>query len=136
MKPNTRFSMAVHIMTALAYLAEKVSSDLLAQTVNTNPVVVRRILGDLSRAGLIVADRGKHGGFRLARGAEEITLLDIYRAVMDAQPLVSLHTNPENPQCAVSCKVRKVLAGHLDQAQQSFEQELEKVVLADINQAM
>jgi len=128
--------MAVHIMTALAYLAEKASSEVLARTVNTNPVVVRRILCDLNRAGLIHAERGKTGGFILARAPRQISLLDIYRAVMDEQELVSLHENPENRKCPVSCNVRDTLATHLQKAQSVYERELQKVTLAEIEQAM
>jgi Rrf2 family protein len=136
MTSNTRFSMAVHIMTALAHLAEKASSEVLAQTVNTNPVVVRRILCDLNRAGLIHAERGKTGGFMLARTAKQISLLDIYRAVLDEQELMLLHENPQNRKCPVSCKVRGALAPHLHKAQSVYERELQKVMLADIEQAM
>jgi Rrf2 family protein len=136
MASNTRFSMAVHIMTALAFMAGKMSSELLARTVNTNPVVVRRILGDLNRAGLIRAERGKDGGFTLARPARDISLLDVYRAVMDEQGLVALHENPENRKCPVSCKVRGTLATYLKKAQSVYERELEKVALADIERDM
>ena len=136
MKPNTRFSMAVHIMTALAYMDEKASSEQLSETVNTNPVVVRRLLGDLNRAGLIRAERGNTGGFTLARNTREISLLDIYRAVMGEQKLVSLHDNPENLHCTVSCKVRGVLAKHLHNAQSVFECELKKTLLADLEKEM
>ncbi len=128
--------MAVHIMTTLAYLDKKVSSEQLSETVNTNPVVVRRILGDLNQAGLIRADRGATGGFSLARTAGGISLLDIYRAVMGEQELVGLHDNPENRVCAVSCKVRGVLSRHLHKAQSVYERELEKVSLADLEKAM
>lgn len=133
---NTRFSMAVHIMTALAYMAEKLSSEQLAKTVNTNAVVVRRILCELNRAGLIHAERGKNGGFILARRANEISLLDIYRAVMEEQELVALHNNAENRKCPVSCKVRGTLAAHLQKAQHVYERELEKVMLADLQKAI
>lgn len=136
MKPNSRFSMAVHLMTALVYLDEKSSSGLLSKSVNTNPVVIRRLLGELNRAGLIRAVRGKQGGFMLARDAKKISLLDIYRAVNGDEGLVSLHDNPENRACAVSCKVRGVLAKHLHKAQGVFERELGQVVLADIEKAM
>lgn len=128
--------MAVHIMTTLAYLGEKTSSEFLALSVGTNPVVVRRVLGELNRAGLVRAERGKTGGFTLARGSEEISLLDIYHAVTDEQDLVSLHENPENRKCPVSCNVRGVLASHLQKAQHVFERELEKVMLADLEKAM
>ena len=128
--------MAVHIMTALAYLDEKISSEKLSETVNTNPVVVRRLLGDLNRAGLIRAERGKTGGFSLARNTREISLLDIYHAVMGDQQLVSLHGNPQNRHCAVSCNIRGVLAKHLLSAQRVFERELKKTLLADLSKAM
>jgi len=136
MSSNTRFSMAVHIMTALAYLREKASSELLAETVRTNPVVVRRLLGDLNRAGLIRAERGKMGGSSLARNATEISLLDIFRAVMGETELVNLHENPENRVCTVSCKVRGVLSQHLQKAQSLYERELASVSLADIANEM
>ncbi len=128
--------MAVHIMTTLAYLGQKVSSGELSKSVRTNPVVVRRILGDLNQAGLIHAERGKTGGFSLARAAREISLLDVYRAVMGEEELVQLHDNPENRICPVSCKVRGVLLKHLDKAQSVYERELEKATLADLEKAM
>ena len=128
--------MAVHIMTTLAYLKKKVSSGELSKSVRTNPVVVRRILGDLSHAGLIVAERGKMGGFSLAHAASGISLFDVYRAVTGDEELVPLHDNPENRICPVSCKVRGALVKHLDKAQSLYERELEKVSLADLEKAM
>ena len=136
MTMNTRFSMAVHIMTALAYLKQQISSELLAGSVNTNPVVVRRLLGLLNSAGLIKAERGIAGGFSLAHAPENISLLEIYRAVLDEQNLVGLHDNPKNKACAVSCKVRGALAVHLGKAQSAYEQELAKVKLTDIEKIM
>ena len=123
-------------MTALAYLDKKTSSELLSKTVNTNPVVIRRLLGELNGAGLIRAVRGKQGGFMLARDTKGISLLDIYRAVNGDEGLVSLHDNPQNRACAVSCKVRGVLSKHLNKAQGVFEHELGKVILADVEKAM
>lgn len=123
-------------MTTLAYLDQKVSSEQLSKTVRTNPVVVRRILGDLNRAGLIHAERGKTGGFSLARAASRVSLLDVYRAVMGDAELVQLHDNPKNLICPVSCKVRGVLLKHLNRAQSVYERELEKATLADLEKAM
>jgi len=76
MTSNTRFSMAVHIITALTYLREKASSELLAETVRTNPVVVRRLLGDLNRAGPIRAEHGKMVESSLVRGVLSQHLLN------------------------------------------------------------
>lgn len=128
--------MAVHIMTALAFLGEKATSEMLSNTVNTNPVVIRRLLGELVRAGLVRAERGKSGGFFLARSAKSISLLDIYRAVMPDTGLMPLHENPENLACTVSCKVRGALSVHLDRAQNVYERELKKVMLADLEKTM
>ena len=132
MTSNTRFSMAVHIMTSLAYLNEKMSSEQIASSVNTNPVVVRRLLCDLNHKGLIRSDRGKTGGYTLARNPKEISLLDIYRAVMADQELVDLHENPEKSSCPVSCKVREALSGYLHKAQDVYERELKRTMLSDI----
>lgn len=128
--------MAVHIMTALAFLGEKATSEMLANTVNTNPVVIRRLVGELARAGLVHTERGQSGGFSLARSASTISLLDIYRAVMPDTELMPLHENPENRKCPVSCNVRSALAAHLDRAQGVYERELQKVMLADIEKTM
>ena len=128
--------MAVHIMTALAFLGEKATSEVLSNTVNTNPVVIRRLLGELARAGLVRAERGQSGGFSLARSATKISLLDIYRAVMLDTELMPLHENPENSKCPVSCNVRIALSAHLDRAQSIYERELQKVMLADIEKTM
>ena len=128
--------MAVHFMTALACFREKASSDLLAETVRTNPVVVRRLLSELNRAGLIRSERGKNGGSALARVANDITLFDIYRTVMGNTELVNLHDNPENRGCAMSCKVRGVLSQYLQKAQSLYESELANVSLADIANEM
>ena len=136
MTSSTRFSMAVHILTALAFTDEKATSEELSITVNTNPVVIRRLLGELARAGLVRAERGKSGGFSLARSAKSISLFDIFRAVMPDTELLPLHENPENRKCAVSCKVRGALCKHLDRAQGVYERELQKVMLADIEKTM
>src|SRR6187401_1504501 len=87
MSGNSRFAVAVHVMTALAYNhGEPLSSPLLAKSVRTNPVVIRRLMAQLRRAGLVEAWPGKSGGVRLGRSAATITLLDIYRAVEGGSP--------------------------------------------------
>ena len=79
---NQQFTFAVHIMTALAFSpGQVIGSRTLTASVNTNPVVVRRLLLALRRAGLIETFAGKHGGARLRKGAGDISLVDIYNAV-------------------------------------------------------
>lgn len=105
MKISSRFSIAVHIVVAIVLLSgtQKMTSDFLASCINVNPVVIRRILGRLKKAGLADVKSGEGGAF-LLKEATEITLLDIYRAVETAEDmsLFNSHKQPE-PGCPLEC---------------------------------
>jgi Rrf2 family protein len=132
MGSNSRFPVAVHILTALAYSPrEWLTSPTLARSVGTNPVVVRRLLGQLRSAGLVVAHAGALGGMELARRAETITLLDVYRAVEGGSPFV-LPDKPENKACAVSCAMKRLLGSVLAETDRAISRSLEKVRLSDL----
>ncbi len=132
MAANTRFAVALHLLTALAWLGGVQSSEVLAAgTVNTNPVVLRRILGRLVRAGLVEAHPGKSGGFRLARPASRIRLLDVYRAV-DEDGLFAIHDHPEIKACPVSCGIRPALAEVFAETQAALEASLRRTRLSDL----
>jgi Rrf2 family protein len=113
MAANSRLTIAVH---ALAWMAlarrrdgrEELTSEEVAASVNTNPVVVRRSLGDLRRAGLVEVRHGPGGGWRLTRPVEAITLLDVYDAV-ETDPLFALHHGEPNLQCPVGKGIRPAL---------------------------
>jgi DNA-binding IscR family transcriptional regulator len=75
---SSRFATAVHILTLLAYEREEaLTSDYIAGSVNTNPVVIRRILKRLAIVGLVISVRGASGGSRLGKPPGDITLLDV-----------------------------------------------------------
>jgi len=132
MSGNSRFAVAVHVMTSLAYHdGELLSSPLLAKSVRTNPVVIRRLMAQLRRAGLVEARAGKSGGVRLGRSAATITLLDIYRAVEGGSPFV-LPDKPENKSCSVSCAMKPLLSAVLAEADRAMARSLEKVRLSDL----
>ncbi|HTJ85257.1 MAG TPA: Rrf2 family transcriptional regulator, partial [Polyangiaceae bacterium] len=80
-----RFTLAVHILGMLAWVERErgvsATSEELAKSINTNPVVVRRVLGDLRRAGLVDTKRGVGGGVTLAKTASQITLRNAYEAI-------------------------------------------------------
>ena len=119
MAGNTRFAVAVHIMGVLAALPdEAVTSDRIAASVNTNPVVVRRLICSLGRAGLVRSQPGAAGGTRLARDPARITLLDIYRAA-GAGEMFALPARPPDPRCPVGCNVQEVLGALLAKAERS-----------------
>jgi DNA-binding IscR family transcriptional regulator len=90
---SVQFLAAAHIMAALgSFHGEEVSSRTLAESVDANPTLVRKLLSKLSKAGLVVTTRGKNGASELAR-AKRITRLDIYRASA-APALHSVHSYP------------------------------------------
>ena len=132
MAPNSRFAVAVHVMTALAHnRGEWISSPALAGSVRTNPVVIRRLLIKLRRSGLIRAHTGKSGGVQLARRPESITLLDIFRAVEGGSPFL-LPDKPENRACEVSCAMKPLLSTVLAETDRAISNSLEKVRLSDL----
>lgn len=134
MQISSRFTIAVHIFICINTFEKqyKITSDFLAGSVNVNPVVIRRLLQQLKSAGLIVVARGS-GGAAIARPTEEITLLDIYKAVecVDNGELFHFHENP-NPQCPVGRNIHHVLDDKLEGIQMSMENEMKKTTIADI----
>lgn len=132
MTTNTRFPVAVHILVSLAYEPQDViSSTELAKSVGTNPVVIRRLVGRLHKAGLVQARPGKDGGVELARRPETITLMDVYRAVEGGSPF-TVPDKPENKGCAVSCSMKRLLASVLAETDRAISKSLEKVRLSDL----
>lgn len=134
MQISSRFTLAVHILTCIDVFGEKqkVTSEFLAASTNVNPVVVRKILGQLKAAGIVNVARGS-GGATMARPLSEITFLDIYRAVecVDHGELFHFHENP-NPACPVGRNIHRILDGRLEQVQNAMEAELQKITLLDI----
>jgi Rrf2 family protein len=103
----------------------------MAQSVNTNPVVVRRIMGSLRDAGLVASQAGPGGGWRLLRAPEEITLLDIF-TVVEGEIQFGLHARPTNAFCPVGANMPHILAGHFRDAEAAMERYLDQVTLADV----
>ncbi len=134
----TRFAVAIHILLLLACdrAAGKATSQMLARSVNTNPVVVRRITGQLARAGLIRVRRGP-GGAELARPAGEISLGDVWRAMNSGslKPLLPLHASPD-PQCPVGRKIHSVLGAAFVAAEEAMHESLRGTSLASLVQGM
>ncbi|WP_118179874.1 Rrf2 family transcriptional regulator [Paraburkholderia phosphatilytica] len=131
MNTSSRFSFAVHVL-ALLSMQEGVplSSEIIAGSVNTNPALVRRLLTMLAAAGLTSSQLGAGGGALLAREPQDITLLDVYRAVDDPQ-LFAMHREEPNPACTVGRHIQGVLRGIIDDAQRAMEASLASRTLAD-----
>ena len=134
MQISSRFTLAVHIFACIDTFQDdyKVTSDFLAGSTNVNPVIVRKILGQLKAAGLVDVARGS-GGASIARPLDEITFLDIYRAVecVENGELFHFHENP-NPECPVGKNIHLILDEKLNRVQTAMERELASITLADV----
>ncbi len=135
MAANSRMTIAVH---ALAWMAlaqrrgvELLTSDQVAASVNTNPVIIRRSLGDLGRAGLVRVRHGAGAGWSLARAPGEITLLEVYDAVGQESPFGMHHTEP-NLECPVGRGIRPALSQVYGEIEQAVRRELALVSVADV----
>ncbi|MBX7143969.1 MAG: Rrf2 family transcriptional regulator [Oligoflexia bacterium] len=132
MAANSRFAVALHAVAMLACCPQGwVTSARIAKSVNTNPVVVRRVLGALCEAGLVECSLGKSGGARLKRRPSKITLLDVYTALGE-QTLLALTPNPANKACAVSCLMKGALHSVFEQAEGALQTTLKSITVADL----
>ncbi len=101
--------MAVHVLAMLARSKdENLKSEYLAASVNTNAVVVRRLLGLLHQANLVVSQTGANGGTRLARCPDEIDLSEIYKAV-NCGEVFALHAKSPSKDCPIGRNIEAVL---------------------------
>ena len=130
---NTRFAVALHILTLLAVenKCQPTTSEYLAESANTNPVVIRRLLGLLRRAGLVTAQLGAGGGVILARAAEEITLLEVFCAVRETE-MFFLDARKANPECICGRNLQPVLAGVFREVEGAAYQKLEQITVAQL----
>lgn len=128
---STRLSDALHM---LVFVHEQqgadLSSDAIATSLASNASSVRQMMGKLRRAGLLTSVTG-HARPELAQSPERITMLDAYRAVEGAKPLLHLDTHT-NPACGVGVNVQLVIGEHFADVQRAAERAMEKVTLADI----
>lgn len=132
MAANSQFSMAVHILAMMARsVGENVKSEYLAGSVNTNAVVVRRLLGQLGHADLVVSQTGAAGGTRLARRPEDISLAGVYRAVCCGE-VFALHPNRPNQDCPVGKNIEAVLCNLQKEIDKSVIEKLSEYTLHDI----
>ena len=134
MQITSKFTIAVHIICAIEYFgdSETVTSNFLAGSVGSNPVIVRNVMGNLKEAGIISISQGK-SGIRLAKKLDEISFYDVYEAVdcVAGEGLFHFHEIP-NPDCPVGKNIHKALDGKLLDVQRSMEDELRRISIADI----
>lgn len=133
MQISSRFTMAIHMFVCIdTFTDQKMTSDFMAASIGTNPVIVRKLLQQLKAAGLIEVSRGT-GGVTVTKPLNEITFLDIYKAVecTPDEELFHFHENP-NQACPVGKNIHHVLDDKLAKVQEAMERELAAITLADV----
>ncbi|MGB2579657.1 Rrf2 family protein [Elusimicrobium simillimum] len=132
MKTNTRFTVALHILAFLALNKKEANtSKTIAKSVNTNPVVVRKMLSQLKKAGLVEIRPGARG-IALTRTPLTISLLEVYQAVKTpADTLFPTHKNT-SAACFIGANIHSALHAPLQDAASSAEKTLAKYSLKDI----
>jgi Rrf2 family protein len=132
MSTSSRFAVAVHVLTLMAWSDEEsLKSDQMAVSVNTNPVVIRRMLCELAEDKLVVSHTGATGGSRLARNPEQITLLDVYRAV-ESTDVFSLHPKRPSQRCPVGSTIGTVLKDVRTEIDSAIEHVLDRITIGDV----
>lgn len=133
MQISTKFTIAIHLLSAVDYFGKdgKVTSDFLASSIGSNPVIIRNIMSDLKNAGLIEIKRGP-GGIKIIKPLDQITFFDIYEAVeTNKDELFHFHENP-NQLCPVGRNIHSTLNEKLLEVQKDFEDSLKKHKLSDV----
>jgi Rrf2 family protein len=138
MQISSRFTIGLHILTAIDMFQKdyKVTSDFLAGSIRTNPVVVRKILGQLKKAGLIHSSQGV-AGITMAKPLEEISFYDVYSAIEPVEDgdLFRFHDDP-NPDCPVGRNIHELLDGKLREIQSAMEEKMRGYTLADLHNGL
>ncbi|MCM3633357.1 Rrf2 family transcriptional regulator [Paenibacillus camelliae] len=133
MSISSRFAVGIHILALIELNKDGVStSEFIANSVNTNPVVIRKIIGMLKQAQLVHVRPGIAGA-ELAKKISDITLLDVYKAVqvVSENELFSIHDQP-NPQCPVGRNIQEAIGPVLITAQSAMEKVLNHITIEDI----
>ncbi|CCV63938.1 Transcriptional regulator Rrf2 family protein [Alteracholeplasma palmae J233] len=131
MKFNQQYGVALHILSYMDLNKDKEHTSIsLSESVNTNPVVIRRILSKLAKAGLVLTKRGV-SGITLLKEGNEITLLEVYCAI-EPNSVFNLHPNP-NRFCPIGAKMNDAIDEVLVNATNSLEQSLKQYYVSDIS---
>lgn len=138
MQITSKFTIAVHILSCIDYFHGKVpvNSRLLSGSIGSNPVIVRGVMSELSKAGIINASKGKND-ISLQRKLDEVTFYDIYRAVddIDKKGLFRFHDNP-CPDCPVGRNIHSALDGKLREVQTAMENAMKNITVDSVTKAV
>lgn len=131
MKRNSQLSRVLHLLMHLSLRNEPVTSEDLARSIDTNPVVVRQIMAGLRQRGYVESIKGHGGGWRLACELAQVTLHDVYTA-LGSPPLLALSSPEEDSPCRVAQTVEAALARSYQDAEAVLLARLSEVSLGEL----
>lgn len=129
MKRDSKLSGVLHVLLHMAEADGPVTSEALAGMMQTNPVVIRRILGGLREQGLVQSEKGHGGGWRLGRDLDSITLYDIHVA-LGAPGVLALGNRTESPGCLVEQVVNGAMNDAFEEAEALLLNRFRSITLA------
>ena len=132
MKRDSRLSGVLHVLLHMAEMNGPVTSETMARAMQTNPVVIRRIMAGLREAGLVRSEKGHGGGWTIGRPLSEITLRDIYDA-LGRPDLFAIGNRTESPGCLVEQAVNAALDGVCEEAEALLLRRFNSITLADLS---
>ncbi|MDC2841359.1 Rrf2 family transcriptional regulator [Limosilactobacillus mucosae] len=133
MQISTKFTIAIHMLVAIDYFSDKetVNSSMLADSIGSNPVIIRTLMSDLKRAGLIDTKRGP-GSIKLLKPLDQVTFYDVYVAVeKNKDELFNFHEHV-NLNCPVGRNIHQALSDKLLKIQRNFEDDLKRQTVGDV----
>lgn len=133
MPSNSRAAVGIHCLIYLAQASPELrSSAQIAESLASNPVLVRRILGQLRTDGLVWAVEGAGGGWQLSRSADEITMGDVHRAMTHGEAMIPTHAHEPSSSCVIGRNLPTILAAEFETAQRALEARLDETTIASL----
>jgi Rrf2 family protein len=121
----------LHVLIHMHLHNSRATSETIARMLDTNPVVVRRTMAGLRDHGYVHSERGHGGGWTLARPLEELTVLDIHRALGEG-PIFAIGPAVDHPDCAVERTVNAAVEQALKSAEEALMAQFGAITLADL----
>ncbi|MFD4836595.1 Rrf2 family transcriptional regulator [Achromobacter sp. NPDC058515] len=133
MRRDSKLSGVLHVLLHMAERPGPMTSEELGKVMQTNPVVIRRIMAGLRKQGLVRSEKGHGGGWTISCDFSAVTLRDIYEA-LGSPEIFAMANRSESPGCLVEAAVNASLNGAFDRAQALLLDSFGKVTLAELSQ--
>jgi Rrf2 family protein len=131
MKRDGRLSFTLHVLLHLSEAEGALTSETLGPMMKTNPVVIRRTMAGLRKAGIVRSEKGHGGGWSLARKLAGVTLADVYDALGLSAPINIAHQQ-KSPKCVLERAANRALAKALAEAEALLVSRFRRITVADV----